>query len=197
LAQLIGITGGIGAGKSTLLEILRRMGKRVVDADNVVHELYAGDEQVWEALRLRWGKAAFLADGRVNCQAIAAKVFASDLEMRWLNELLHPLVKRKIMSVAEQGAGPCFCAVPLLFEVGWEYEMESTVALWCNRETQKRRLLQRGWSVADIEARLGAQMTMDEKLAKADFGLVNNGTLALLREQCRLLLSRIDKEDIA
>ena len=188
---LIGVTGGIGAGKTTVLREFQQLGARVLEADAVVHELYTADESVRDALRRRWGEAAFAPDESVDRAAVASIVFECGAELDWLNQLVHPLVKEKILACAAEAPSALFCSVPLLFEAGWEASVCRTVTVWCDAATQRERLQQRGWSAAETTRRLAHQMCMDEKLWRAEYAVINTGRRALLGEQCRRVFARI------
>jgi len=182
--RLIGVTGGIGAGKTTVLSEFERLGYCTLDADDVVHRLYEPGMPVYEAVAARWGVGVIQADGSLDRAAVAGRVFGDPAELSWLNSLIHPLVRGAFRDLSERTDGPLFCGVPLLFEVGWQDDMDATVAVWCDLLTQRRRLHDRGWSDEDIRRRLGCQMSMDEKLSRADVGIINTGSRLLLAEQC-------------
>ena len=184
---LVGVTGGMAAGKSTALCCFQALGAAVVDADDVVHRLYLPGQDVYQAVVGRWGEAILNADGTANRAAIAERVFGNDHELRWLNDVVHPLVQQHVLATAALTNGVLCCGVPLLFEAGWERTMALTVAVWCDPHTQKARLLSRGWSEQNIRARQARQMSMDEKLTRATYGLINTGPLEMLRQQCRWL----------
>ncbi len=186
---LVGVTGGMAAGKSTALTCFRALGASVVDADAVVHRLYAPHQDVYRAVVERWGQGILAPDGTVDRAKVAQRVFGNDRELQWLNALIHPLVQRQILALAaaQIGGGVLCCGIPLLFETGWERWVARTVAVWCDPSTQWARLRERGWSDAEIRGRLNSQMSMDEKLARADYGVINTGSLKMLRQQCRAL----------
>lgn len=181
---LVGVTGGIGAGKSSVLEELAGLGARTVDADEVVHGLYNGNGCLVKQLVERWGCEILDADGRLNRKAVAKLVFGDSGEREWLNALIHPLVQAEIVRIAAAQAAPLICGIPLLYEVAWETRMDCVIAVWCDPDTQRRRLSLRGWSNAEIRQRCAAQLSMDEKLERSDFGIINRGSRFLLREQC-------------
>ncbi len=189
---LVGITGGPAAGKTTALEVLEELGAVVVDSDRIVHDLYREDAGLRQSMRQRWGAAAFNDSGEIDRCWVADKVFASAAEREWLNGEVHPRVKQRILDLdASGGSAPLHCAVPLLFEVGWQDIMLATCAVWCPEQRQRARLRRRGWDDNRIQKCLDAQMAADEKLERADFGLINIGTKTILRNQCRRLLTRI------
>jgi len=188
---LIGVTGGIGTGKTTALQEFARLGASTLDADVIVHQLYAPGAPVTEALRERWGREVVARDGGIDRVAVSRLAFDSPAELAWLGGLVHPLVKKEILRQAAELRSDLFCGIPLLFEVGWEKEMSCTIAVWCDPAVQRRRLRERGWSEEEVTGRIRSQMGMDEKLTRADFGIINSGSRALLGEQCRRVARRI------
>lgn len=195
LRAIIGITGGIGAGKSTVLGILSEMGLATLDCDRVVHGFYTAGHPVNDALAAHWGKTICDEGGAVRRRDVAERVFADSRELVWLNRLIHPEVKHAILARAGEGEGFLFCAIPLLFEVDWQASMQATWAVWCDPATQKRRLTARGWSESEIACRLDRQIGMDDKLRRADFGLVNTGGRRFLRMQIVRLLETMTPAD--
>ena len=189
--SLIGITGGIGSGKSTVQQILRELGVACWDADVAVHELYRPGGAGLRLVVEQWGQEVLLADGTLDRKVMAERVFARPEERKVLEGLLHPLVQRQMLEAAAATKGDLFCSVPLLYECGWEKEFRCVIAVWCDRETQEKRLRARGWADNEIHARLAAQLPMEEKLNRAEFALANNGSLEWLREQCVRLLHRL------
>lgn len=192
MTNLVGVTGGMGAGKSRVLEELNTLGARTLDSDDIVHDLYdSPTPQLRNSLRERWSDKVLNADGSINRRYLAETAFRTKNEIAWLNAHVHPIVRNRLKTVANATSEYVFCAVPLLFEVGWEKDMGCTIAVWCDPRTQRERLRQRGWSTAEINRRQAYQMSMDEKLLRADFGLINNGSPALLQKQLERLMNRM------
>lgn len=194
---LVGITGGIGAGKTTVLQVFQCLGAVALDADDIVHQLYVPGAEGWRRLKAHWGSTVLSADGGIDRQAVASLVFSKPAEREWLNQATHPLVQAEILKAAAAAKSRVICAVPLLFEAGWEPLFQHTIAVWCDAPTQQQRLLSRGWTSDAISARLATQMSMDDKLLKADFVLINTGTPAFLEAQCRklwMIMERISNE---
>jgi dephospho-CoA kinase len=189
---LVGVTGGMAAGKSTALCCFQALGASVVDADDLVHRLYLPGNAVYREVCERWGGAILNADGCVNRAAVAQRVFSDDRELQWLDRLLHPLIERQVRDLsAAAEAGVLCCAVPLLFEAGWDAWIAQTLAVWCDSDTQWVRLRQRGWTDDHIRARLVRQLSMDEKLSRAHYGIINTGSIETLRQQCRLVYNAL------
>jgi len=186
---LIVVTGGIGCGKSTLLKEFAGFGCRVADADDVSHDLYRKGAPAYEAMASRWGHSVLEENGEIDRRRVASIVFRDSSERTWLENLLHPLIRGEIDRLAQEG--PLFCAIPLFYESGWAGHGEVVISSWCDTETQMERLLARGWSREDIAGRLAAQIPKDEKLRRADYGVITSCSWELLRKQCRLVCTEV------
>ena len=186
--MLTALTGGIGAGKSTVLDIFKGFGASVEDTDTIVHKIYEENEEVHKSLFARWGEKVF--SGNIpDRKAIAGLVFNNKKELAWLNGLLHPLVKEAIAACRFKGL--TLIAVPLLYEVKWENKFDRVISVWVSQENQIDRLRKRGWSNQEIDSRISAQMDQDEKLNRADYGIINDWSLNSLTRQCRKIYSKL------
>jgi len=165
----VAITGGIAAGKSEALAAFARHGAATESSDEIVHRLLAEDGEVREAIRTRWGDDA--VDDR---KRIASVVFRDRGELGWLEQLLHPKTRAAVDAwLAEVGAPLAVVEVPLLYETGGESRFDAVVVITAPRET---RLARRGAS--DLrETRL---IPDEEKVRRADFAFVNDGSLEAL-----------------
>lgn len=191
---LIAVTGGIGAGKTTLMHQFRDFGESTADADDIAHSLYEPGEVAYAKIVERWGNGILDEKGCIVRSEVAKIVFTQRDELSWLNELIHPLVRGRIEEMAR---GKClFCAIPLLFESGWQDSCDKVVAVWCPPDVQYNRLRQRGWDDNEIKRRLASQISMDEKMARADYAIMTNCSWECLAEQCRKLLEMINNNKI-
>ena len=164
----VAVTGGIGAGKSEALAAFARHGAATISSDEVVHELY-GDEEVKAALRERFGTS--------DRQAVSKQVVADHEALLWLEGLLHPRVMARTEVWREELARlpdpPALAVneVPLLYEAGAESRFDAVVAITAPRELRIERA---GERVDEREERLIPDV---EKLERADFAYVNDGSL--------------------
>ena len=172
----VAITGGIAAGKTEALAAFARRGAAVSSADEIVHRIYREDDSLKSELRERWGEGVFDGDGEVDRAAVAAIVFADRSELDWLESVLHPRVGRAHMQwldeVAARSDGPALVVVevPLLYETGGEARYDKVVAITAAPSVREER---RG-AFVDRESRL---IPDEEKLRRADFAYVNDGSL--------------------
>jgi dephospho-CoA kinase len=173
----VAITGGIGAGKSEALAAFRRHGAATVSSDEIVHHLLATDEGVKRALVERFGDGVLGEDGRPERVRIAEIVFADRDALDFLEALLHPLVSREYLEWREQLARlpdpprVCVTEVPLLYETGGERRFDRVVAITAPEELRRSR---RRAAEDDRDARL---LPDDEKVRRADFAYVNEGSV--------------------
>jgi dephospho-CoA kinase len=176
----VAITGGIGAGKSEALKAFAEHGAAVVSSDEIVHRLLQEDEEVRAALRERWGADVFTNTADVDRTAVAEIVFRDRAELDWLEGLLHPRVAVEYLRWRdEQAAQPrppalTVTEVPLLYEVGGETRFDKVVAISAHPELRASR---RG---VDPDGRDERLIPDEEKLRRADFAFVNDGSLAEL-----------------
>lgn len=173
----VAVTGGIGAGKSEALASFARHGAAVVSSDEIVHELLRSDTEVQAAVCERWGESMLGPDGAVERDRVANVVFTDRRELEWLESLLHPRVVATYLRWREQlGELPdppavCVTEVPLLYEVGGEERFDAVVVVTASPEV---RISRRIAPMQDREQRL---IPDEEKVARADFAFVNDGSL--------------------
>ena len=166
----VALTGGIAAGKTEALQAFARHGAAVISSDDVVHRLYREDEGLQAALRNRWGDRVF-RDGEVDRAQIGRIVFADREELAWLEAELHPRVRSMMDEwLAAQTAEVAVAEIPLLYETGGEHRFDRVVVVTAPPELRQAR---RG-DVAEREERLVSE---EEKMRRADFSYLNDGSL--------------------
>ncbi len=191
--KLIGLTGGIATGKSTFAAALRALGAPVIDADLLARAAVAKGTPGLAAIAAAFGEDALGPDGELDRRRMAELVFADARERARLESILHPRVRKLFREerarLEGEGHAVAFYDVPLLYEVGLDREVDLVVVVWAPRESQIGRLASRdGLSRAEAEARLATQLPIDEKAARADLVIVNDGDrLDLEGKAARLL----------
>jgi len=176
----VAITGGIGAGKSEALKSFAHHGAAVVSSDEIVHRLLQEDEEVRAALRERFGSDVFTNTGDADRGAIAQIVFRDRDELEWLEGMLHPRVVQEYVEWREEQASrwhpPALTVteVPLLYEVGGETRFDKVVAISADPGLRAER------ARVQLDGRDERLIPDEEKLRRADFAYVNDGSLAEL-----------------
>jgi dephospho-CoA kinase len=190
----IGITGGISTGKSTFCECLREVlpAAKFFNADEAAHVLLALSE-VKREIRAEFGRYVFSKDGDLNRTKLRAIVFADASRKRALERILHPRIRRQWRTEAKEHRNSpkfFFADIPLLYETGGESFCDRVVVVACSQKVQLARLRRR-MSVTSAEAKqmVNSQMSLEEKIRRADHVVWNNGNRTPLMEQARFLIA--------
>jgi len=190
----IGITGGISTGKSTFCECVRGTlsTAKLFNADQAAHALVEFPE-VQQEIRAEFGSGVFSRDGDLNREKLRAIIFGDAIKRRALERILHPRIRRQWRAEAKRHRNSpdfFFADIPLLYETGGETLCDRVVVVACSHQVQVARLAQR-MSINDTEAEqmIRSQLPLDEKIARADHVVWNDGSRAALMEQARFLVA--------
>lgn len=167
---IVGLTGSIGMGKSTIAGRFKALGVPVVDADAIVHELYAGEA-------VAPIEAAFpgtTADGEVDRGKLSQALLADADGFKVLEGIVHPLVFAKeralLKQYADAGEALAVIEVPLLLETNGDARVDVSVVVSAPYEVQKERVLERsGMSEEKFAQIISRQVPDEEKRRRADF----------------------------
>jgi dephospho-CoA kinase len=183
--------GGVASGKSSVADALRRRGAVVLDADAAGHAALL-EPAVKEALRARWGKHVFDANGDVNRGAVAKIVFAANPqaagELLFLESVTHPVISATLLaeieSLRRRGDVPiAVLDAAVMLKAGWDKFCDRLVFVDVPRDVRWSRAQKRGWTEAQFDAREAAQTSVEEKRARADYVLDNSGSVGELETQ--------------
>lgn len=184
--MIIGVTGSLGAGKSLFSKLLRaefeRRGRaaEVINADEVVHGLFLGEETgpptgLFEEMKIRFGEKIFAASGKLDRQALAAAAFSSGANSEALNAIVHPrVIEETKRRMANRPDTVFILDVPLLFESGMDELCDATIAVTANEGIRRERAKK----FADFDKRESLQMPESEKARRASRAIANEGTPA-------------------
>ena len=192
----VGLTGGLGAGKSTALGALAELGAATLSTDAVVHELLA-TEELRELIVERLGPEV-APDGVLDRSRIAERVFGDDEARSWLEGVLWPRVGERVASwrAGLEDADPqpraAVVEVPLLFESGMESGFDATIAVIADEAIRETRARARGH--ASVAERTGRQLSQEEKAARADHAIRNDGSVEALRSELAAVLERLNPQ---
>ena len=145
-----------------------------------------------DLLRQAFGGEIFSADGNLNRAALRAIVFADREKKRALEQILHPRIRRQWATEADKSrkSGELFLAdIPLLYETQGEFLCDRVVVVACSQEIQRQRLISRMHLTPSAAlAMIDSQMPLSEKIFRADHVVWNNGPIAVLDAQARMLV---------
>lgn len=186
--RLVGLTGGIGSGKTTVSHMLGALGACIIDADAVGHDVYRPGTEGFAKVVEAFGPEIVGADGVVDRRVLGQRVFADPAALARLNAIVHPLIREEIRrrvdhALAAVPARPVVVEAAIMLEAGWRF-FERTWVVIVSRETAIARVTaSRGLSRAEVERRLDAQMSNEERRRFADRVIDNDGDLSALRAQ--------------
>lgn len=186
----IGLTGGIAAGKSEALAAFGRLGAATLSSDAVVHELLESDD-LKRVLVERWGPEVAPPEG-VDRARIGGIVFADPEQLAWLESQLHPRVgarTREWLGSLPPDTEFAVVEVPLLFEGDGAKRFDTTVAVIAGEELRRQRAAARGHALVDEREAL--QLSQDEKAARAEHVVLNDGSVADLERELSVLLAKL------
>ena len=191
--RVLGLTGGVGMGKSTAARLLKKVGLPVVDSDDLAREaVHPGTEGLAE-IADEFGEGFLKADGSLDRDKMASKVFQDEAARKRLEAIIHPRVRivweKQIDQWREQKRPVGVVVIPLLFEVDLQDSFDAVLCVACTANTQRARLRERNWDDAQITARIAVQMDITQKMDLADHVLWNEGAPELLMDQMKEILS--------
>lgn len=179
--NIIGLTGGIASGKSTVSRILERLGAVVIDADQLAREAVMPGVPAHRAIVDTFGGGVLLPDGTIDRKALGSIIFADSSARKRLEAIMHPairaLAEQRLAELRRSGAPVAVYMAALLVEAGATDRVDEVWVVYVDRETQVRRVMARDClSRSEAEQRLAAQMSMEEKAARGQVVIDNNGT---------------------
>jgi dephospho-CoA kinase len=193
--MIIGLTGGIGSGKTTVAALLAKKGAFVIDTDLIARDVVEPGP-VLDTIQREFGAGVIRADGTLDRPALARIIFADDAKRARLNQLTHPEILKRVLSIiATQPHGAMVVVVvPLLFESGFERSCDQVLVVMAPPDLRRQRLQERdGISGTDVESRMRAQLPDTEHERRAGIIIRNDGNLtALGREVDRAWSKLVD-----
>jgi dephospho-CoA kinase len=195
----LGITGGLGSGKSTAARFFADLGARLFDADAEAKLILLRYEPIRQELIEEWGDAILNEVGEIDFLKLATYAFAKPERQHRLNEIIHPKViqvaEHEMMKASQEGIHLFVLDVPLLFESQMERYLDYTLAIVAAEGIRVQRALARvTMSEAEIRKRIKLQLTDEDRIARADFVISNNGTLEEFQQKLQQLYDALSEE---
>lgn len=182
----VAVTGGLSCGKSSACHFFKEFGAYVVSADEIVHRLLSPNTNLGQKV-IRLIGSEIVINHQIDRSQIAKKVFNQPELLQQLESLLHPAVRDEMEKLYQQfKEAKCeslFVAeIPLLYETGADRFFDVTIVVQADEKICQNRFKERtGHAQDEYEKRMSRQMNTTDKAKRADFVILNNGTLPDLR----------------
>ena len=193
----VGLTGGIACGKSFVGEALASDGCFLIQADELGHEVLAPSGEAYAEVVREFGGEILAADGSIDRGHLAKLVFSNAERLARLNAIVHPAVIRREEALAaeffaREPHGIAVVEAAILIETGSYRRFDKLILVFCAQEQQIERAMRRqGALEADIRARIGRQMPLEEKRKYADFVIDTSGTKEDTLRQTRTIYTEL------
>jgi dephospho-CoA kinase len=177
------LTGGIASGKSSVGKIVSKSGFTVIDADKIAHKVL--DEKSGQIKNIFGDE--FVKEGKVKRKKLGLLIFGDKNKRAVLESILHEEIYKQIEEKAshlQKQKKPFMIDIPLFFEKHGVYKSALTAVVYAPKEEQIKRLMQRnGLKREEAEARIAAQIDIEQKRAAADIVIDNSKDLAHLHQE--------------
>jgi len=185
---IIGLTGGIGTGKTEVTHVLRELGAVVFESDKVAHSSYEPGTEAHGLIVSRFGDGVLDESGSIDRKHLGKTVFSDPARRLELEEIVWPATRKLTLALLEneekRGTEIVVVEVPKLFESGWDQIADVVWTVESPQGEINKRVEQRsGLGGVETDARVVAQLTREERVARADQMIENDGTLEELRAQ--------------
>ncbi|NQY79360.1 MAG: dephospho-CoA kinase [Candidatus Caenarcaniphilales bacterium] len=191
MSIFVGLTGNIGSGKSTVANILQKEGVPVINSDEVVHKLYAEDEELKKFLIEEFGS--------LEKKEIAKQIFGKEPEKiakrKLLESKVHPKVEEFLQKWVKDNSQYEILVndVPLLFEANLQKRFKKIIFIAIDEGLQLSRIRKRNpeMSIKEIQNRINSQMYQNDKKALSDYIIYNNSDLKTLEKEVKKVVNSI------
>lgn len=186
---VVGLTGGIGSGKSTIAQLFADLDVDLVDADLLAREVVEPGSIALPRIAEHFGDSVVAADGTLQRADLRKLIFDNGEEKRWLENLLHPLIRElMLLRISQSSSAYCMLVSPLLLETDQCNLVDRILVIDVSEATQLSRTLSRDNSeVATIKSIMNAQISRQQRLHRADDILDNEADASTLPRQVAAL----------
>ena len=174
---VVGLTGGIGSGKSLAAQFFAELGALVIDADQLARDAIERGSDGFDELIATFGDS-ILSNGLVDRRALGELVFRDAEAKKKLEGIIHPIVRREFEEAVQslEQDQILIYEIPLLFETKAMERFDYIVTVEADMQLRKDRLLKKGLRNSEVESRIAAQASREERVSIADQVFENNGS---------------------
>ena len=176
--MLVALTGGIGSGKSTVADAFAHRGAFVIDSDQLARAVIERGTPGFDEVVSRFGDS-ILSDGDIDRAQLSEIVFRDEVARKDLEGIIHPLIRNATAELISYAGSKSIIInqIPLLFETDGAKRFDAVITVETDLEIRRQRLRERGMKDYEIDRRIAAQATDQQRSSISDFVIVNNGSI--------------------
>ena len=190
---VLGVTGGIASGKTTVANMLEELGAPIIDFDLLARQVVEPGQPAFKDIIAYFGDDVIDKNGTLDRKRLSGIVFSDPEKRKILERITHPRIFEAFLHQVREMAqkyphGIVQAVIPLLFEADLRHLVHKVLMVYVSPDKQIERLIRRD-SISHEEANriLKAQMPIDQKVAKADFVIHNEGNVDETRKAVNAL----------
>lgn len=186
---IVAITGGIGSGKTTISKKFASLGIKIIDADVISKTILLYNQKVIKIIKNHFGSNVIDKYGMLNRKKIKKIIFNNNFKKKWINNLLHPLIYKKIQHQLSYIFYPyVILVIPLLFESKIKYSINRILVIDAKKNTQINRIIKRdNITKSDAKKIISSQISRKKRLQKADDIIINEDNIESLKKKVLIL----------
>jgi len=175
--RVIGLTGGIGSGKSLAAQFFAELGALVIDADQLARDVISRGTEGFDEIVTHFGDS-ILRNGDIDRRALGEIVFNDKQALAVLEGIIHPRVEAEFDEAVQSLSGDQVLVyeIPLLFEKNAADRFDLVITVEADTELRIARLRAKGLHISDIQSRIAAQASREDRVSIADYVLENSGS---------------------
>lgn len=190
----IAVTGGLSSGKTTVCKLFKELGAYTLSADEIVHDLLSFSPKVIADVTELFGEKV-ITQGKLDRKKIADLVFRDANLLKKLEQILHPEVRKYVdkeyRDYLQQGKTGLFIVeIPLLYEVNQQTNYDKVITVYADDKRCESRYLAKN-HMQDYNKRKNQQLSLEEKIKKADYVIYNQGTISDLKNSVKQIYNQL------
>ncbi len=194
------ITGGIGCGQSTVAKYFQKWGAKIINADQIAHQVVDRDPEVRQEIRKVFGNNVYYRNGKLKRKLVGRIVFEDESKLNRLNKIVHPRMVARIVDELEEARDKgrykiIALDVALIFELNLEHMFDEIVVVSSKMNHRIQRIKERDdLPEKEIRERIARQIPIEDKCKWSNMVIQNNGDLEELERRSRVVFDRLVKK---
>jgi dephospho-CoA kinase len=183
----IGITGSIGSGKSIVCKIFEQLGVPIYNADERAKILMISNAEIIAKVKLLFGNESYTETDELNRKHLSDIAFNNKDLLTQLNQIVHPIVFKDfdnwLLEKEQLNIKYILKEAALMFETDSYKKLDKFIVVTAPMELRISRTMQRDSILKEqVLSRMNNQLSQEEKLAKADYEIINNEQTSLIEQ---------------